>query len=311
MSARPSNSTRKAATHPSRYPARPTDTAPEVVDPRWIAKAVAVMILACIVLAYLSICLLIDQGGWQLMLHPSAKGDVPASLPAQVIRFDAVETGAPRLVAWWLPAESGAPTPTTILYLHDGSVSLPATAESLSALHQAGVNIFAIDYRGYGQSAGPHPTERRMTEDAEAALLYLTETRHIPSSQIVPYGQGLGAVLAAKLAAAHPQLPAVILDSPDPLAFDRATQDESRLLPTRLLVQEHFDLGAALLAVRQPKLLLRDAYPPSQRARAEATTAIFHAAAHPKMSVTFGTSRSISDYVAAIKRFLDEYRSPS
>jgi pimeloyl-ACP methyl ester carboxylesterase len=311
MSARPSKPTRNEPASTNRHPPRPASSAPEIVDPRWIAKAVAIVIAACILLAYFSICFLIYQGGWQLMLHPAPKGDPPASLPAQIVHFDAAETGTPRLVAWWLPAEEGTTNHLTVLYLHSGSGSLPASADLLAALHQAGVNIFAIDYRGFGLSSGPHPTEKRMTEDSDAALLYLTDTRHIPAAQIVPYGEGLGAALAAKLAVTHPEIPAVILDSPDPLAFDRATSGGSMFLPTRILVQERFDLGAVLPLVKQPKLLLHDEVPPDQRARFNATSTVFKTASHPKMTVTFGTARSPSDFDAAVRRFLDEYLRPS
>lgn len=290
---------------PSRQPAQDL---PEVVDPRWLVKALGLTVLAAILCAYLAVCLLVYQGGWQLMLHPTHTLAATPTAAFTPIRFDASETGTPRLAGWWIPAESPTPATPTILYLHDGTGDLADSARLLDLLHTAGVGIFAFDYRGYGQSAGPHPTEARMAEDAEAALDYLTSTRHIPASVIVPYGQGLGAALAAQLAKAHAELPALIVDSPHPNAFHDATDaGRARLLPMRLLVQEHFDLAAALDSSAKPKLLLSDSPFGFDTASRNANEAFFRTISDPKLTVTFDRPGSGAAYVQSIHRFLDEY----
>jgi pimeloyl-ACP methyl ester carboxylesterase len=293
-----------------RYPPRPPAEPPEVVDPRWIAKALGATLLAAFVLAYLAVCLLVYQGGWQLMLEPTNKVDATPAVPFQTIHFDAGETGTPRLTGWWIPAQSPTSTMPTILYLHGGIGSLGNSAKALSLLHRVPVNIFAIDYRGYGQSSPGHPTEARMSEDASAALEYLTGTRHIPETTIVAYGEGLGAALAANLANAQTEIQAVILDTPDPEAFSRATDaGKARLLPMRLLVQERFDVAAALAESKKPKLLLADRPDGSEMERIRANQALFRAVPDPKMTVTFDHPGEVSEdaYVRSVERFLDEY----
>jgi hypothetical protein len=293
---------------PDRYPIRPSSSPPEVVDPRWLLKALAITLGTASILGYLSVCLLVYLGGWQLMLHPSAKVDATPSIPYQLIRFDSAATGSPRLTAWWIPAESPTPTTPIILYLHDGTGSLSASVRKLELLHRANVNIFAIDYRGFGQSNPPHPTEARMAEDSAAALEYLTDTRHIPAATIVPYGEGLGAPLATNLANAHPELPALIVDTPDPDAFSRATDTgRARLIPMRLLVQEHFDVAAALASSKKPKLLLADSPFGFETARVSANQALFRNASNPKITVTFAHIDSGDLYLQSVTRFLDEY----
>ena len=291
-----------------RYSPRLPASATETVDPRWLLKAIAISILAAAVLGYLSVCLLVWQGGWQRLLHPSATVDkTPAQfgLPFDALRFDAAETGRPRLTAWWLPA--GNPAAPTILFLHDGDGSLSNTLPTLDLLRRADVNIFAIDYRGYGQSEGPHPIEARMAEDAAAALDYLTDTRHLPITRIVPYGQGLGAPLALNLAKAHQALPAVIVDQPHPEAFERVVnEDRTRLLPMKLLVREHFDIPAALAGSRQPKLLLVDSPFDFQTTEVKANQLLFRDAPDPKMIVTFQHVHADDAYVSTLHRFLDE-----
>ncbi len=304
---------------PKRPPARPARPVVENINPRWLVKAILLTILAAAICAYLALCLLIYQGGWQFLLHPVAKIDATPSTPFQAVRFDASSTGTPRLSGWWIPANSGpfvAPT-RTILYLHDGSGSLSASVRELALLHQANVNIFAIDYRGFGQSDGPHPTEARMLEDSNAALDYLLNTRHIAAAEIVPYGVGLGAVLAARLSDTHPALPAVIIDSPDPAAFARATTGaKARLLPMHLLVQEHFDIAASLARFARPKLLLANSPYDSDPGRIEANQTLFRSLPDPRMSATFGNpvASGTGDYhvdaehgyLRILNRFLDE-----
>jgi pimeloyl-ACP methyl ester carboxylesterase len=293
---------------PVRRSSRPPVGNVEVVDPAWLLKALAITVLVAAIFGYLAVCLLVYQGGWQLLLHPSAKIDATPAAHYETVHFDAAASGQPRLTGWWIPAESPTPGTPTILFLHDGSGSLSASASRLDVLHHASVNIFAIDYRGFGQSDPPHPTEARMSEDAAAALAYLTETRHIPASTIVPYGEGLGAVLAAGLVNGHAELPAVIIDTPDPDAFSRATGDiKARLLPMSLLVQEHFNVAPVLATIGKPKLLLADAIPNTDADRVSKNQALFGSLSYPKMTVTFGQANSDTAYVQSIERFLDEY----
>jgi pimeloyl-ACP methyl ester carboxylesterase len=275
---------------------------PEVVEPMWLVKALGLTIAAALLLGYLSVCFLVYQGGWQFLLHPIAKVDATPGVAFDLVHFDSAATGRPRLTAWWIPAPSMPSTAPTLLYLHDGSGSLAASAKRLDLLHGAGVNIFAIDYRGFGQSEGPHPNELRMQEDAAAALDYLLNTRHLAPEHVIPYGRGLGAVMAATLTAEHPELAALIVDSPDPEAFARVTSTgETRLLPMRLLVQEHFDIVRPLTATHQPKLLLTHGGDTTKNQE------LFRSAPAPKMVVTLAAEDPAPAELAALSSFLSKY----
>lgn len=277
----------------------------EVVDPRWLLKALGVTIAAAAVLSYLSLCLLLYQGSWQLMLHPSTTLGALPSVPFQAVRFDVAATGTPRLTGWWIPAES--PTTRTILFLHDGSGSLSNAVPKLNLLHGTGVNIFAIDYRGFGQSDPTHPNELRMTEDAAAALDYLVNTRHIPNLQIAAYGEGLSSSLASQLADGY-KLPAIIIDNPDPDAYSRAVSGKkSQLLPMHLIVREHFDVRRGLMNPAPAKLLLANSSLPGGEDRTATNQAMFKSALGAKMTVTFDTGDASQAYVQSVTRFLDEY----
>jgi pimeloyl-ACP methyl ester carboxylesterase len=119
----------------------------------------------------------------------------------------------------------------------------------------ASVNVLDFDYRGYGESQFARPSDANWRQDAKWALDYLTGTRQIDAGSIVLYGAGLGANLAFEIAAEHPELAGVIVDSPmaDPMSaiFNDA---RARMVPARLLVRDRYDMARAAGAVRIPVL---------------------------------------------------------
>ena len=231
------------------------------VSPLWLLKAASFALLAALALAWLALCLLYWQGSWQLLYHP--KSDItrtPAAvgLPFESINFAATETGVTQLTGWWVPNANAS---RAILYLHGADGNLSDTVDALTALHAQNLAIFAIDYRGYGkslpmQSAG-RPNEKQLRQDAEWALTWLTLTRNIPAKCIVVYGSGLGANLAAELAADHSELAGLILDQPLQNALAPVFNDpRSHLVPAHRLVKDRYDLTAAARSLRIPSLWL-------------------------------------------------------
>jgi uncharacterized protein len=281
---------------------RPTPASPtEVVNPRWLLKALGITLLIALLCGYLTLSMLFFQGQWQLVLHPTHPAPT-SPVPVGTIHFGPDETAIPQLTGIWIPAPPGSRyATTTILYLRDGDGSLTDSADALANLQVLGANIFAFDYRGYGQSAGPHPTQQTMTQDAATAWQYLITSRSIPAHQIVPYGVGTGASLAAQLAATHPDVPAIILDSPRTDLLDTVLRDpRSSLVPVRLLFHDQFPLAQPLSTLSTPKLLL------STVTKDQKIPDAFRTAADPKATAEF-TSTSDPHYIETLSRFLDQY----
>ena len=224
---------------------------------KWLLKAAAGTLAAIAVLAWLAYCWIFWQGSWQLLYHPAeAVRRTPASvgLAYEPVRFGPDATGTALRTGWWVPAESAR---WIVLYLHGADGNLGDTVDAVGALHRAGVAVFAIDYRGYGQSAKARPTEAGWLEDAGAAVDYLIGTRHLSPGGIVIYGQGLGADLAADLVAKHASLAGVVLERPSTEGAEAIFADaRSRVVPARWLVQDRWDLTAAASSLRQPSLWL-------------------------------------------------------
>ena len=133
--------------------------------------------------AYATLCLLFYQGSWQLIFHPSRTVSATPAVPYQEIQFDYTETGKPQLAGWWIPAGSDAQltpaTPSSSCMTVKARSRTPSP--SFRTLHTLGINVFAFDYRGFGKSADLHPSEASMNQDADAALVYIADTRHLPA----------------------------------------------------------------------------------------------------------------------------------
>jgi pimeloyl-ACP methyl ester carboxylesterase len=252
----------------------------ELVDPRFLLKALAGVIIVSLILAYITLCVIFSHSQWQLFLQPSrsvTKTPMSADLPFSEVHFGVDATGEPQLDGWWIPSSN--PAGPTILFLHGGTGSISDTIDSAIPLRDAHLNVLLFDYRGFGRSGGQHPTQALMQADAESYLIYLTTTRSIPLSQIVVYGTGLGGSVATKLCAEHPQLPALILDNPDGDLGPRAAHDtRARLVLTSLLFHEDFPLAAPLHQLTTPKLLITDS-------KQLTPPAVLQQAADPKMTV--------------------------
>lgn len=283
----------------------PGSPPPETIDPIWLFKALAVVIVLASICGYLALCLLFYQGQWQIVLHPVRTATAPQSIDGaafQVIRFAPDDSAIPQLTGWWIPSDTGGRYhDTTVLFLPSGDGSLADSIPTLAALHTVGINIFAFDYRGYGQSANVRPNQRKMAEDAGSAWQYLTNSRAIPARQVIPYGTGTGASLAAQLAIAHPEIPALILDSPRADLLASVQLDpRSRFVPVNLLFHEDFPLAKPLETLRTPKLLL------SNSTSSDQPPAAFRTASDPMITVEFNAaSKTLKGQTFA--RFLDQY----
>ena len=277
---------------------QPVKQTVEVVDPRWLLKAAALVLAAALLCGYLTVCGLFYFGQWQFVLHPSSRiTRTPAevALPFRASRFPLDAASGGRLTNWAIPSDS--PADPTVLLLHGGDGNLSDTVPLIQMLHTARLNVFAVDYAGYGDSGGPHPTEARLAQDCDDA--FSAASRGVPSSRIILVGSGLGASLAVRLAAKHPEVAAVILDQPDGDVTARIARDpRTRLIPVRLLIRDSFPLQKPLETLATPKLIIthRESPPPLDA----------RLAADPKMTVELAPGDTTA-YLKSLRRFLDTY----
>jgi fermentation-respiration switch protein FrsA (DUF1100 family) len=91
----------------------------------------------------------------------------------------------------------------TILFSHGNGEDLGHNLEFVGRMRDAGFEVLAYDYSGYGLSTG-RPSERAAYVDIDAAYDYLTKTAGVPPDRIIAHGRSLGGAVAADLASRRP-----------------------------------------------------------------------------------------------------------
>jgi pimeloyl-ACP methyl ester carboxylesterase len=106
-----------------------------------------------------------------------------------------------RIHGWWVPSASPRRR-GTLLFLHGNAGNIAGRARLARDLAAAGLDVFLLDYRGYGRSEG-RPSEEGLYLDAGAAYLHLREERGVTAGELVVAGHSLGGAVAAHLASSR------------------------------------------------------------------------------------------------------------
>ncbi|MFC1667361.1 alpha/beta hydrolase [Candidatus Omnitrophota bacterium] len=158
------------------------------------------------------------------------------------------EDGA-RLNGWFIPAGDSR---FTILFFHGNAGNISHRMEKILILNKLALDVFIVDYRGYGRSNG-RPSEMGLYKDAQAAYNYLVSERRVSSEHIILYGESLGGAVAVDLAGAK-TVKALITEC----AFS-STHDVARavypFLPA-FFVSSKFDSVKKIKNIKIPKLII-------------------------------------------------------
>ena len=100
------------------------------------------------------------------------------------------------LDGWYVPF---ANSKKVVLFFHGNAGNISHRRASLQILHDLGVNVLMLDYRGYGLSEGS-PSESGLYLDARAAWDYLLNEKKFSAQDVVIFGRSLGGAVAVNLA---------------------------------------------------------------------------------------------------------------
>ena len=209
------------------------------------------------------------------------------------------------LRGWFLAASGSSPRVTALVF--NGNAGNRAHRGPLAAaLHEHGLQVLLVDYRGYGGNPGA-PTENGLALDSRAARAYLAGRPDVDASRLVYFGESLGTAVAVGLAVEYPPA-ALVLRSPFTSMTDLG-RHHYPFFPVRLLLRDRFAAIDQIQRIRAPLLVIaggRDRIVPIDNTRR-----LYDAARAPKTLLVLANADH-NDYellagdemIQAIVRFL-------
>lgn len=198
-----------------------------------------------------------------------------------------------------------APVPAdmVLLWFHGNAGNLSHRYDMIHTLMKIPVNIFIIDYRGYGKSKG-EPSEEGLYADARAAWDYLTNERGIPPERVIIFGKSLGGVAAIDLAS-KVEASGLIVQS----SFTSASEMAALILPIypRFFLHTKMDSKRKIANVGCPKLFIHsraDEVVPYELGRR-----LFEAAPEPKQFYEVESAPHNSTYKVGGEKYLEALRN--
>lgn len=226
-----------------------------------------------------------------------------------------------------LQASGSGPKPTLVL-LH----GLPGNEQNLDlaqAIRRAGWNVLTMHYRGSWGSPGTFSIAGAV-EDAEAAMAFLRRADNaakygIDTRRLFIGGHSMGGFAAARYAAAHPEVPGVVLidawnagaDGKDLLAHPETREraiaemgadfgnslsgtDATSLVDEVVGHGESWDLRSMATALAQPPMLIIGAAHGNAAQNKQLTDAIRAQHGGKLTSMTIDTDHSFADHRIAL-----------
>jgi fermentation-respiration switch protein FrsA (DUF1100 family) len=267
----------------------------------WRVAAIAIALLLLVVLLVTTVLVarqerLVFFPDRQRRAEPAAYG-----LAAEALSLRAADGVV--LDGWWIRGGGQ----TALLYFHGNAGNISDRLERVRLLvDELGLDVFLVDYRGYGQSGGS-PSEEGLYADG-VAIYEAAVSRGFPAKRIVLFGESLGCAVALETAL-RKACAGVILEAPF-LSVPAMARQYYPWIPA-FLVRLRFDNGSKIARLIVPKLIAQaerdEIVPPRQ------TQQLFELAPAPKSyfviprathNDTYGAGGRA--YLDAWKRFLDE-----
>lgn len=155
-----------------------------------------------------------------------------------------------RLRAWHLARPDAR---AQVVYFHGNGGNLSLWSDIVTGLWSHGLDVIAVDYRGYGVSSGS-PSEAGLYRDAAATVGFSRQHLRRPGLPLIYWGRSIGTAVAASAANRQPP-DGIILEAGFPSA--RALFDRNPVLQMlSLLGSYRFDVAKWMAPVTAPVLVI-------------------------------------------------------
>jgi pimeloyl-ACP methyl ester carboxylesterase len=167
-----------------------------------------------------------------------------------------VASGGETIDVVFIPASTapGSRPDVTMFYFHGQSNDIASSWPRLELLYPLGVNLAAVDPRGYGKSTGT-PSEAGIHADVQAVWDALSAMKGLDPSKFVIYGRSLGAAFAIDLASVRP--PAALVTESAFASIEALVRDGAYVdLPPGFVADSRWDNLAKIPHIAAPYLAL-------------------------------------------------------
>ena len=174
----------------------------------------------------------------------------PASIGFDYVDVNFETSDGLLLHGWYVYADKPR---GTVLFFHGNVGNISHRLDSIAVFRELGLDVFIIDYRGYGQSEGK-TRERGTYLDAEAAWQYLVTERGQDPARIIVFGRSLGGAVATWLATQFKPA-GLIVES----TFTSAAEMAARLypfMPVRLILRLRYPVIDFVTGIACPVLII-------------------------------------------------------
>jgi uncharacterized protein len=205
-------------------------------------------------------------------------------------------------------------TPFVVLVCHGNGGNIGVRPSLIEGILQAGASVLIFDYCGYGKSEGS-PDPQNVIDASICAYQYLIEKQQFKPSDIIPYGESLGAAPAAYLSANF-ETRGLILQSGFTSLHAIAVEKYPflNLYPPVLFPVDTLDTLSSVKKLRVPVLILHGGLDPVVPVQHGET--LFAVANEPKsILVLKGAEHSDmtrlfrKEFVEAVRSFVEAYNS--
>jgi hypothetical protein len=150
---------------------------------------------------------------------------------------------------WQIPAGTSR---ISVVHFHGNADNISTNLDTYKTLHELGINVYAVEYRGYGKSTGK-PSEKGITADVAVFAAYLRSVLDTNSSVVIAMGRSLGGAVAVKFARVYP-VRGLILESTFSCMSDVASQ-AFPFLPVSVILREQYNSEAIVRELQVPVLV--------------------------------------------------------
>ena len=256
---------------------------------------------------YLAFALSIYQKQRALMYTPILEKLSRSDVGVQNVKIIHIETeDGLRLEGWYVPPQKE--NNKIIVFFHGNGQNIGSSYSGVAQLIKDGYGLLMVEYRGYAGHKGTF-TEQGVYKDCRAFIDWLSQTHQVKYSDMILYGESLGAAVAVQMASEY-DAHALILLAPFSSMVDIA-RARYPYLPVSLLLEDQYLSDKKIQQIRMPILIMH-----GNRDRVidiESGGKLFEAANEPKKFVEFpqgghnnlydfGASQHVLNFLAGIDK---------